>query len=123
MAENKIQQEQGVRLGQLFDQLDLTQVAVSEYVKLSQSYISQMVTGDRPISKKILQFIANEYPAVSINWIMTGNGEPYFETKGTDHVSEKQFQYGETGVLERLIQQVQEMDARLRAIEKSLTKS
>jgi len=121
MAENTLQSEQGVRFEQIINRLDLTQVAVGELVGLSQSYISQMITGARPISKKILQFIAKSHPQVNLEWLLTGNGE-MIKPNRVDEVNEPTPIYG-PGILESLIQQMKEMDARLKALEKSQTKS
>lgn len=54
MAKDTLKIEQGARLYQIMVSLGLTQIAVGQLVGLSQSYISQIIAGDRSISKKIL---------------------------------------------------------------------
>ena len=118
MAKDTLKIEQGARLEQIINRLDLTQVAAGQLIGLSQSYISQMIAGERTISKKILQFIAKNFPHISIEWLLTGDGEME-KPPNTQLANESTPIYGGGGVLENLIVQVREMDERLKALEKT----
>lgn len=79
MAE-KVQEwvEQGARLKVLIKALFDGQKAIGQLVGHSQAYISQMVTGARPIPIEMLSKIAKKFPEVNCNWIVTGEGTLFF---------------------------------------------
>lgn len=73
--------EQGARLEEIIDALNLTQTSLAESLGISQSYVSQMVGGSRNISRNVLHFITKNYPEVNVRWLMTGEGEKFFPKK------------------------------------------
>lgn len=68
-------QEQGGRLESLIDSLGHSQVSMAEAIGISQSYISQMVSGSRNISRRVLHAITNKFQNVNVRWLITGEGE------------------------------------------------
>lgn len=80
--------------------------------------MSQMITGSRSISKKILQFIAKNLPTANVRWLMTGEGEMFLEQKTMPdgildpQVMEDDVEYGlrNGGIFE-------DLSARVRALE------
>jgi len=74
-------QEQGVRLERLIETLNHTQVSMAQFLGVSQGYVSQMVSGSRNISRRVLQNITNEFQNVNVRWLLTGEGEMFTEKK------------------------------------------
>lgn len=73
--------EQGVRLEEIIDALNLTQTSLAESLGISQSYVSQMVGGSRNISRRVLHFITKNYPEINIRWLLTGEEQMFLEKK------------------------------------------
>ena len=73
--------EQGARLERLMEALNITQTSRAQILGICQGYVSQLAGGSRNISRRVLHFIAKNYPDVNIHWLMTGDGNMFFEKK------------------------------------------
>lgn len=85
-------EEASIRLSSLLDKLEISQLALSELIGVSQPYINQLVRGKRDITTKVLQKIANALPDVNTGWILNGEGRMFFSEQ-TTFVQEPAAQY------------------------------
>lgn len=65
----------GIRFKRILEHFNLSQQAAAELFKFSKGYISQMVNNHSEIPSKILLELKARFPAVNINWLLTGEGE------------------------------------------------
>lgn len=68
-------EEQGARLLEIIKYFNYTQKAFGQSIDVRQSYITQLVNGKKPISGFVINNITVRYPTVSIEWLLTGQGE------------------------------------------------
>ena len=85
--------EQGTRLDQLIKTLKISSKRFAASISVSQGFVSQMSTGKRPITHKVLNNITNRYSNVNTHWLMTGFGEMFISVG--EGVSEPGFLYGD----------------------------
>lgn len=71
------------------DALDLSQKSLGQAIGFSQGYMSQIVAGQRPISRAILQKLAKNYPTVNVHWLITGEGNKFLEGGIHEHRPDK----------------------------------
>lgn len=69
---NEIEKTQKLR--EYFEDKGITQTELATRLTVTQSHISQMLTGKKPISKKRAQQLAELY-GLSYSWLLTGEGE------------------------------------------------
>jgi len=114
-------QEQGGRLERLIETLELTQLSMAESLGISQGYVSQMVSGNRNISRTVLRSITKTFQNVNVQWLMTGNGE-MFLTASVDVVSEPEVRYEAKPLdpLASLRELLEWHDARLKRLEEEV---
>lgn len=67
-------EEQAKRFKEVIASFEYTQVAVAELLGYSQEYISQLTTGKRELSGRVLQNIAKKLPGVNMEWLIRGEG-------------------------------------------------
>lgn len=84
------------RFAALIDALGFTQVSISQLVGISQGYVSQLMSGRRSITVKVLQSIARIRPEVNVSWVLTGEGSMFFRTEREDPdvLNEPMLKYG-----------------------------
>ena len=75
-------QLQGERLEMLIDALNLTQVTFSKKVKVSQSYVNRILSGEKSLSHKVITNITTGFTTVNVNWLLTGIGDMFLPTSG-----------------------------------------
>lgn len=88
--------EQGARLEKLIEALGNSQVSMAESIGISQSYISQMVSGSRNISRNVLHAITKTFQNVNVRWLLTGDGEMFLQkvlATDSNGVSEPEVKY------------------------------
>lgn len=78
MTENATQAS---RLKELISALKITQSAFAQRLGVTRGYVSILISGEKPISQTILNGIANCYPKVNMNWLISGNAEMFQEKK------------------------------------------
>lgn len=71
--------ETGNRLLALIKSLKSNQKAFAKSIGVSQSFVYQMISGQKQISSKVISGITNAYSMVNTNWLFTGNGSMYLE--------------------------------------------
>lgn len=64
------------------NKLGLTQTIFGEKLAATQTYLSQIEKGDKPVTEKILKIICLEFN-VSEHWLRTGEGEMIIENDNT----------------------------------------
>jgi transcriptional regulator with XRE-family HTH domain len=69
----------GNRLLALIKSLKSNQKAFAKSIGVSQSFVYQMISGQKQISSKVIKGISNAYSMVNTNWLFTGNGSMYLE--------------------------------------------
>lgn len=68
------------RLRQIIDRLKnerkvYTDADFARLAEVSRSELSQMLTGKRPVSKRIVNALLTEFPEISEKWLRTGEGD------------------------------------------------
>ena len=69
--------EQGQRLKQFTKAKRMTQVALSQKLSVTPGFVSNMINGKEPITRKIYSKLNNLYPLLNMNWLMKGEGEMF----------------------------------------------
>ncbi len=77
MEENQI--EQSLRLQKLIKALNLNQSSFAESLGVTQPNISKIISGKNQVSVEVLNRIARVYRQVNLHWLLTGDGEMFFE--------------------------------------------
>lgn len=73
---------QGDRLKQLLQTLQVTQREFAERLGISQGAVSQLISGRTTLSYETLQRVQQAYK-VNLNWLVTGQGEPFGTGSGS----------------------------------------
>lgn len=73
--------EQGARLDALIKASKMTQSAFAQLVGVTQGYVTQMITGRKSISAKVINNITLKIPKVNIDWLLNGVGGIYLESE------------------------------------------
>ena len=60
--------------------LKLTQTQLAEILGIKQNTLSSWERGSRDIPTWVYEFLASQY-GVNINWLLTGEGEPFIQPK------------------------------------------
>jgi len=118
-VENVLQIEQGARFKKILKRLKLTQGAISKAIGCSQTLISQICTGDRPISRIIEKKIAEKLPDINFSWVFTGEGSMFLSESRKDigpGVEEPRAVYG-TDPLDQLRRKLNEYEERINSLE------
>lgn len=128
MTDEQVDLMRGARFEKLLRMLDFNGKTFASEIKVSQSLISQIITGKRGISKLILEKLTSRYSDVNIHWLYTGDGEMFLSPGETnDRVEEPKVHYLQPqkialedvpNILQTLQQEVKE----LRSIVESLQK-
>lgn len=68
------------RLRKIIDELKAsrnvyTDADFARIVDVSRSELSQMLSGKRPVSKRIVSNLLTNFPSINEDWLMTGEGE------------------------------------------------
>ena len=105
-------QGQGQRLISLIEALNLTQTVFSSKINVSQSYVNQMIRGNKSLSHKVINNITSAFSSVNIKWLLSGVGEMFLK-EDLDQVREEPPAYlkNGSGLLEQLIQKIDELEA------------
>jgi len=69
--ENK---EVGKNFNVILDILGYTQKSFAAKIESAQSYVSNMVSGTRPLSKKTIHYLSVHHPEVNLKWLLHGEG-------------------------------------------------
>lgn len=74
------------RLTELIDWLKnerviLTQAEFADKIGVKASQMSEMLTGKRVISERTIRKIANAFPLISFDWLLSGEGEMLRDSK------------------------------------------
>jgi transcriptional regulator with XRE-family HTH domain len=104
-------QKLGSRFKQIRILLSKSQKEVSDEISYSQSNLSQLENGINEPGSSLLRRLAEKYPQVNIDWIVTGKGTPI---KGEQDKSI-------TDVTEELRAQIKSLNERVRYLEKENT--
>lgn len=67
------------RLSELIDTLGLKKVNFADRIKVDQSYVTQLTSGKRNPSDRLLDAICREF-SVNQTWLRTGEGDMFTET-------------------------------------------
>lgn len=111
------------RFSYLIETLGYTQVSLAQLIGISQGYVSQLMTGQRSITTKILRNITKLRPEVNINWVLTGDGEMFLSNmEPSNQVQEQPPAYLQNGqgMLESLIRRVEELERWKEKMERKL---
>ena len=69
----------GYRIGMILEKNNCKKVVFAERLKIDQSYVSQLVSGKRSPSERLIESICREFN-VNRTWLETGEGEMLAET-------------------------------------------
>ncbi len=93
----------------LKNQAELTQI-----LSLSKGYVSQLVNGQREPSSEVVSKLANSFPIINENWLLTGNGEMLKEETQPQNVATEQPQ--EQGMINKLLFLVESQSKTIEAL-------
>lgn len=115
----------GNRLLSLIKALKSNQKQFAKAIGVSQSFVYQMIAGQKRISGKVIEGISNAYKGVNTNWLYTGDGEMFLSEK-THEVNEPAIGYKLAvdevpGVIQTLQFKIEELERRLSDLEKKST--
>lgn len=65
----------GQRLKQVMKHYRQTQQSLGQSVGVTKGYVSVMMSGQEPISTKVLYGLIESFPQLNIHWLLTGHGE------------------------------------------------
>jgi transcriptional regulator with XRE-family HTH domain len=118
-------EEQGLRLRELINALEISQTEFSAQVGVTQSYLSRVLSGNKSISWKMTIGISKSFPEVNQNWLTSGHGEMFLSRseKKYDEFEDLPSAVGEGGsgygdpllALRRMVDDYREMKAALEA--------
>ena len=72
----------GYRIGMILEKNNCKKVVFAERLKIDQSYVSQLVSGKRSPSERLIESICREFN-VNRTWLETGEGEMIAETQSS----------------------------------------
>ena len=91
----------GYRIGMILEKNNCKKVVFAERLKIDQSYVSQLVSGKRSPSERLIESICRE---VNVNrtWLETGEGEMLAETtsRTLDRIRER---YGASDIFRAML--------------------
>lgn len=67
--------------------LELSQKEFADRIHVSRNYIYQLESTDKPISKKFITLVCEEYN-VNEDWLLTGEGDMFIEVNRRDAIRE-----------------------------------
>lgn len=73
------------RLSELIDTLGIKKVNFADRIKVDQSYVTQLTSGKRNPSDRLLDAICREF-SVNETWLRTGEGDMFTETSKEDQL-------------------------------------
>lgn len=73
------------RIERLIETLDITKTAFADKIKVTQPYISKLISGNGVPSDRLIEDICEKYD-VNEDWLRTGNGEMFVEMTEQDKV-------------------------------------
>lgn len=82
----------------LKNQAELTQI-----LSLSKGYVSQLVNGQREPSSEVVSKLANSFPIINENWLLTGMGAMLKEDSETQPQNVVAEQPQEQGMIDKLL--------------------
>ncbi|MSS63154.1 helix-turn-helix domain-containing protein [Velocimicrobium porci] len=84
----------GERIKKIIDTLGITKTSFAKKMKISQPYVSQLISGDRLPSERLLEYICQKFDVNEL-WLRTGNGDMFNETPENDIVAKSAILLGE----------------------------
>ena len=76
---DETQIDQSLRLKKLIKELNLNQSSFAKSLGMTQPNISRMVNGESKLSMEVLNGITKAHRQVNLHWLLTGDGEMFFE--------------------------------------------
>lgn len=109
---------QGKRLKAVMKHYRHTQQSMGQLIGVTKGFMSVMMSDKVPVSKKVIDGIIKSFPAINLNWFLTGEGEMFMggeliESAGSDaQVMEESSRYEPIGVgiLEALMRRVARLE-------------
>ena len=91
----------GYRIGMIIEKSNCKKVVFAERLKIDQSYVSQLVSGKRSPSERLIESICREFN-VNRAWLETGEGEMMAETtsRTLDRIRER---YGASEIFRAML--------------------
>ena len=91
----------GYRIGMILEKNNCKKVVFAERLKIDQSYVSQLVSGKRSPSERLIESICREFN-VNRTWLETGEGEMLAETtsRTLDRIRER---YGASDIFRAML--------------------
>ena len=95
----------------LKNQAELTQI-----LSLSKGYVSQLVNGQREPSSEVVSKLANSFPTINENWLLTGTGAMLKEDLETQPQNAVTEQPQEQGMINKLLFLVESQSKTIEAL-------
>jgi plasmid maintenance system antidote protein VapI len=74
-------------------------------LQVLQVTINNQLSGRMPISANVIFSIANEFPDISLEWLIRGNGEMYIDKCKSENIEEVQLPNIEDNIVNNLLKQ------------------
>ena len=71
-----LEEAKRIRVIELMEHLAVSQSGLSKLIHMSQGYISHIVSGKKPMTRKFVRNL-REYAGVNIDWLLTGVGDMF----------------------------------------------
>jgi len=83
-----IEEEKRKRIHEMMDRLAVSQSGLAKLIHMSQGYISHIVSGKKPITKKFVRSMS-EHLGVNTEWLLTGNGEMFTQVPDMNRLKQE----------------------------------
>lgn len=77
----------GSRIEELVSTLNITKTAFAEKIKVTQPYISKLISGNGIPSDRLIEDICEKFD-VDENWLRTGEGEMYIQRTRSEKITD-----------------------------------
>ena len=74
-------------------------------LQVLQVTINNQLSGRMPISANVIFSIANEFPDISLEWLISGNGEMYIDKCKSENIEDVQLPNIEDNIVNNLLKQ------------------
>lgn len=78
--------EQGHRLEELLKFYKMKQITLSQRLRISRGYVSNLVSGKTAITRNVYDGLQKCFPLLNMNWLMRGEGEMLLRSYGSNDV-------------------------------------
>ena len=118
MTKQEKQIEQGIRLQKFYNSLNLKGISFAKEIGVTQSLISAVSSGKKPITHSLIEKITERYPKFNEGWLRTGYGSMELKMSEEGVVEESATKYlNAWDAFDLLREKLTEYDRRIMVLE------